>query len=128
VETPASPLRKIILVDDDPSTRALMVTWLDTEGYGVRAASNGREALALLQEDAPSVMVVDLNMPVMDGAELRREQLRLPSVSAIPFILLSADDNAVRIALDLGIDEVIRKPFDADRLLRILATYCDRRR
>lgn len=74
------------------------------------------------------MMVVDLNMPVMDGAVLRRQRLRRPSVSAIPFILVSADDNAAQIALDLRIDEVIRKPFDADRLLRVLATYCDRRR
>ena len=115
-----------MLVDDDPSTRALMETWLCTEGYSVRTASNGREALALLQEDAPRLMVVDLNMPVMDGAELRRQQLRLPSISAIPFILVSADDDSARIALDLGINEVIRKPFDADHLLRIVATYCDR--
>jgi CheY-like chemotaxis protein len=117
-----------MLVDDDPSTRALIETCLDTEGYDVLTASNGREALALLQEEAPCLMVVDLNMPVMDGAELRRQQLRTPSVSAIPFILVSADDNAKRIALDLGIDEVIPKPFDADRLLRVVATYCEGRR
>jgi CheY-like chemotaxis protein len=117
-----------MLVEDDPSMRALMLTWLDTKGYDVRTAKNGREALALLREQAPCVMVVDLNMPVMDGAELRRQQLRLPSVSAIPFILVSADDNAARIALDLGIDEVIPKPCDADRLLRTVAMYCDRSR
>jgi CheY-like chemotaxis protein len=115
----------IMLVEDDPSTRALMETWLDTEGYDVRTASNGREALRFLKEEPPFLMVVDLNMPVMDGAELRREQLRLPSLSAIPFILVSAADNAARVALELGIDDVIAKPFDADRLLRLIASYCD---
>ena len=124
-KTSAAPLRTIMLVEDDPSTRALIQTWLDTEGYGVRTASNGREALTLLQEEAPSVMVVDLNMPVMDGAELRRQQLRIPSLSSIPFILVSAADDAARIAIELGIDEVILKPFDADRLLDVVATYCD---
>jgi CheY-like chemotaxis protein len=115
-----------MLVEDDPSTRALIRTWLDTEGYGVRTASNGREALTLLQEEeTPSVMVVDLNMPVMDGAELRRQQLRMPSLSSIPFILVSAADDAARIGLELGIDEVISKPFEPDRLLGILATYCE---
>jgi CheY-like chemotaxis protein len=118
--------RLIMLVEDDPSTRALIRTWLDTEGYGVRTASNGREALTLLQEEeTPSVMVVDLNMPVMDGAELRRQQLRMPSLSSIPFILVSAADDAARIGLELGIDEVISKPFEPDRLLGILATYCE---
>jgi CheY-like chemotaxis protein len=114
-----------MLVEDDPSTRALIATWLDTEGYDVRTASNGREALALLQEEPPCLLVVDLNMPVMDGAELRREQLRLMSVSAIPFILVSGADNAARIALELDIDDVIAKPFAPDQLLRIVATYCD---
>ncbi len=114
-----------MLVEDDPSTRALIATWLDTEGYDVRMASNGREALALLQEEPPCLLLVDLDMPVMDGAELRREQLRLTSVSAIPFILVSGADNAARIALELGIDEVIAKPFAPDQLLRIVATYCD---
>jgi len=114
-----------MLVEDDPSTRALIATWLDTEGYDVRMASNGREALTLLQEEPPCLLLVDLDMPVMDGAELRREQLRLTSVSAIPFILFSGADNAARIALELGIDEVIAKPFAPDQLLRIVATYCD---
>lgn len=120
-----APPRLIMLVEDDPSTRALIRTWLDSEGYGVQTASNGREALTLLQEETPCVMVVDLNMPVMDGAELRRMQLGMPSLSSIPFILVSAADNAARIARELGIDEVISKPFDIDRLLGIVATYCE---
>jgi CheY-like chemotaxis protein len=61
----------------------------------------------------------------MDGAELRRMQLGMPSLSSIPFILVSAADNAARIARELGIDEVISKPFDIDRLLGIVATYCE---
>jgi CheY-like chemotaxis protein len=126
MESMLARARTIMLVEDDPSMQALVRTWLDSEGYGVRTASNGREALALLQEEKkPCVMVVDLNMPVMDGAELRRQQLRTPSVSAIPFILVSADGNAGNIARELGIDEVIPKPFDADRLLGIVASYCE---
>jgi CheY-like chemotaxis protein len=117
-----------MLVEDDPSTRALIETWLDTKGYDVRTAGNGREALAILKEESPCLMVVDLNMPVMDGAEFRRQQLRIPSVSDVPFILLSAADDAPRIGRELGIDEVIPKPFDADRLLSVVATYCEGRR
>jgi CheY-like chemotaxis protein len=116
------PCPKILLVEDDPAIRTLMVTWLDTAGYDVRTASNGREALVRLRE-APCLMVVDLNMPLMDGAELRRQQLQMPGLSAIPFIFVSASDNAARIAQGLGID-LIAKPFDADRLLRIVVSYC----
>jgi CheY-like chemotaxis protein len=119
-------LPTILLVEDDAGTRALMVTWLDSEGYEVRTACNGREALMLLEAEAPCVMVVDLNMPVMDGAELRRRQLQMPSVSHIPFVLVSADSNAPRIARDLQIDDVFPKPLDADRLSRILESHCHR--
>jgi CheY-like chemotaxis protein len=97
------PSPKILLVEDDPAIRTLMVTWLDTAGYDVRTASNGREALVRLREEAPCLMVVDLNMPLMDGAELRRQQLQMPGLSAIPFILVSASDNATRIAQGLRI-------------------------
>ena len=114
----------ILVVEDDPSTRALMVTWLDLEGYDVRAVSNGSEALSLLRHEAPCLMVVDLDMPVMDGAELRRQQLLMPAVCAVPFILVSGAYDAGRIARTLGIADVLPKPFDADRLLRIVGLYC----
>ena len=122
---PAS--RSILLVEDDPSTRALMEVWLETEGYDVRTASNGKEALILLREEAPCLMVVDLNMPLMDGVELRRQQLRTPTLSAVPFILVSAAHEAVRIAKELGVD-VLAKPFDAERLLSIIGSHCHRMR
>ncbi len=114
----------ILVVEDDPSTRALMVTWLDLEGYEVLAVSNGIEALSLLQHEAPCLMVVDLDMPVMDGAELRRQQLLMPAVCAVPFILVSGAYDAGRIARALGIADVLSKPFDADRLLRIVGSHC----
>ena len=114
----------VLVADDDPSTRALMMTWLEIGGYDVRTASNGSEALALLQHEAPSLMIVDLDMPVMDGAELRRRQLLLPAVCAIPFILVSGARNAARIARALGIADVLTKPFGADRLLRIVGLHC----
>lgn len=116
----------ILLVEDDPDTRHMMVTWLEAEGYRVRAASNGREALAILQREVPCVMVVDLMMPVMDGAELRRHQQQMPAVSSVPFILVSATDNAAEIACGLGIADVMPKPFDAERLLGMVASHCDR--
>lgn len=114
----------ILVVEDDPSTRALIATWLDLDGYDVRMARNGSEALTLLRDEVPCLMVVDLDMPVMDGAELRRRQLLMPSVSAIPFILVSAADDAAGIGRALGIADVIPKPLDADRLLRIVGLRC----
>ena len=116
----------ILVVEDDPSTRALMVTWLDIEGYDVRTARNGSEALTLLRREAPCLLVVDLDMPVMDGAELRRRQLLMPAVCAVPFVLVSGAYEAGHIARVLGIADVLHKPFDADRLLHIVGLHCHR--
>jgi CheY-like chemotaxis protein len=119
-----APPPTILLVEDDPATQNLMAMWLDAEGYRVLTASNGREALAVLAHEVPSAMVVDLMMPVMDGAELRRHQRQMPAVSSVPFILVSATHNAERIAQELGIADVVAKPFDAERLARIIALRC----
>jgi CheY-like chemotaxis protein len=116
----------ILVVDDDPDTRELMTMWLDTAGYAVHAASNGREALGILETERPSAMVVDSNMPMMDGAELRRHQQGSPATSSVPFILVSGAWNAARIAHDLGIVDVVTKPVDAARLLAIIAGHCNR--
>jgi CheY-like chemotaxis protein len=116
----------ILLVEDDPGTRQLMATLLDAEGYLVQTAGNGLEALALLQTEVPCAMVVDLDMPVMDGAELRRHQQDIPAVSSVPFILVSGAPNAEGIARELGIAAIVTKPFDEAQLLRIIAAACRR--
>ena len=116
----------ILLVEDDSETRALMCTWLHEEGYRVRSARNGREALTMLHIEIPSAMVVDLMMPVMDGAELRRHQQEMPEAACVPFILLSGEQNVERIARELNIADVVAKPFDAEQLSRIIALRCQR--
>ncbi len=113
----------ILVVEDDPDTRELMTTWLDAEGYRVCTANNGREALKVLQREIPCAMLVDLMMPVMDGAELRRRVQTMPAVSSVPFIMVSAGGNAARMARELDID-VLSKPFDPDQLLELVATHC----
>jgi CheY-like chemotaxis protein len=116
----------ILLVEDDAATRNLMETWLHAEGYRVRTARNGREALTVLENEIPGAMLVDLTMPVMDGAELRRHQQEMPAAACVPFILLSAEHNAERIAEELDIPDVLAKPFDPERLSRIIALRCHR--
>jgi len=116
----------ILLVEDDTATRLYMETWLELEGYRVRAARNGREALDMMREERPTVMVVDLMMPVMDGAELRKRQQESPEFSCVPFILVSGTGDAPRIAQDLGIDDVVSKPCDEERLLDLVASHCQR--
>ena len=103
-----------------------MAMWLDSEGYDVRTAQNGREALTALHDEIPCVMVVDLMMPVMGGAELRRHVQKMPDMAEVPFILVTAEANAEQIGRDLNATAVVPKPFDATRLSAIIASHCHR--
>ena len=114
----------VLLVEDDGDTREMMAAWLRGEGYRVQEACDGQEALKALDLEIPCAMVVDLHMPVMDGAELRRRQLRSAAFAGVPFILVSASSESARIGRELHVADIIPKPFDAERLLAVLATHC----
>ena len=114
----------VLLVEDDRALRDMMAFWLRAEVYRVLKACDGREALSALRLETPCAMVVDLDMPVMDGAELRRRQLGSAAIADIPLILVSASGDSERIGHELHVDGVIPKPLDAARLLAALATHC----
>ena len=82
------------------------------------SAANGREALDRLHEmSPPSVILLDLMMPVMDGEQFRGEQLRDPALASIPVVVLSAHAQAEERAARIGAAACLRKPFDIDVLL-----------
>jgi CheY-like chemotaxis protein len=117
----------ILVVDDDADTRTMMTIWLHCQGYDVHVAANGQEALEILRQHVPCAMVVDLHMPVMDGAEFRhRQQQQRPEIANVPFILVSAGHDSEQVGRALGVTETIPKPFDSSRLLQALATHCHR--
>ena len=116
----------VLVVEDDPGVRDFMAAWLDAEGYEVRTANNGYEALIALNDEIPCIMVVDLKMPGMGGAELRRRTQDIPELAAVPFVIVSAEADAEQIGRDLHVDAVVPKPFDAIRLSEVVASHCHR--
>src|SRR2546423_5921169 len=96
----------VLVVEDNQGTRETLTAYLKLEGYVVHAAENGDRALELLRVTAPSVLVVDLRMPGMDGAALRNAQCSL-GLSTIPFILMTAAPEGPRMATELAADGVI---------------------
>ena len=105
----------ILVVDDDTSILRLVRIKLQAEGYQVITATNGQEAVELVEREHPDLVVLDLMMPVMDGMEALRQIRRL---SRVPVILLTARSSGadkVR-GLDLGADDYVTKPFDPDEL------------
>jgi two-component system KDP operon response regulator KdpE len=106
----------ILVVDDEPQIRRVMRATLTSQGYTIVEAKDGQEALAKLRTEHPDLVLLDVNMPVMDGLEACRE---IRSGSAIPVIMLtvrSAEKDKVR-ALDAGADDYIVKPFGIQELL-----------
>lgn len=111
----------VLVVDDEPDIRRLVGDALRLEGYQVRTAGDGQEALQRVAEERPDLILLDLMMPVMDGRQFCRLLARAPSraerPARIPVILLSADRRLREQAEELGAAGYLAKPFDLDDLL-----------
>ena len=118
----------VLVVDDDTDLRQLTASVLSCNGYGVIQAQDGHAAIERLAHDTPDLIVLDLNMPVMDGWHFRAEQLRLPNgrLAAIPVLLVTGADSAADDAATLKAVGLIKKPFDPESLLQAIQTALQR--
>jgi CheY-like chemotaxis protein len=120
-----SDTRSILVVEDDHDVRGAVAALLEGEGYSVVEASHGEEALRHLRSSAPFCLILlDLYMPVMNGWRFRDEQLRDPTLAAIPVIVVSADAGTLDKAAALGAVEGMVKPIRFERLLELVAAHC----
>jgi two-component system, OmpR family, KDP operon response regulator KdpE len=114
----AGPTNKgnILVVDDEPQITRVLKTTLSSHGYGTRTAGDGDEALQVMQDWCPDLIITDLRMPNMDGLELCR---RVREKSRIPIIVLSVkgEERTKVEALDAGADDYVTKPFNINELL-----------
>ena len=118
----ALPRRRVLVVDDDPQVRDMLVLALDAEGFEVQAAEDGRRALELLAEWRPHLILLDLMMPELDGWAFRARQLAWEDASAIPVVVLSAGHN-LRARVDaLRAAAILPKPFSLETLLAVSRT------
>jgi two-component system, OmpR family, response regulator ResD len=107
----------VLVVDDDPNIRRMIVAALRRDGYQFLEAPNGRDALDLMRDQHPDVVVLDLMMPVLSGWDVLRERQHDPSLSRIPVIVVSANrDPDVAVAVNAGICAFLPKPFDIGAL------------
>lgn len=108
----------VFVIDDDIDVRESIVDVLKDEGYQVEEAVNGAEALEKLRKGyRPAVMLVDLTMPVMGGAELCGCWRNAPELKEIPFVIMSAAGTAQKTADECGASAYIGKPMDLRELL-----------
>ncbi len=108
----------VLVVEDDFDLRDALVPILEYDGHKVVSAGNGQEALDRLRAmPPPSLILLDLMMPVMNGEEFRAEQLRDPRLASIPVLVVSAHARAEECATRIGAAGCLRKPLDIDVLL-----------
>ncbi len=110
----------VLVVDDDPDILEALSEILEAEGFEIRRARNGKEALERLEPDPPNLILLDLMMPVMDGWEFAQRMRQRPRVSSIPIIVLSADRNVGNKAAEIGAMGHLAKPFELNDLLEMV--------
>jgi len=109
----------VLVVDDDPDVRTMLNHLLAFAGFGVIEAANGGDALVALVKHRPVLIILDLLMPGMDGAQFRDAQRRLQDheLANVPILVVSGADNAREMAKKLGAAGLFGKPLDPDRIL-----------
>ena len=111
----------ILVVDDEEPILQLVGELLQDEGYTTLRAYQGAQALELARRARPDLVLTDLMMPIMSGAELCRCLKHDPTTRDVPVVVMSA---AGRVRVDdLDCDEFLAKPFDLDALLALVARY-----
>lgn len=115
---------KVLIVEDDSELRDEISDLLETEGFETIVAHNGQEALSRLRDHHDvRAIVLDLVMPVMNGATFRGEQLADPRIAAIPLILLTGREDSQPIAKALEANRCLQKPFSGEALLQVLSEF-----
>lgn len=126
----SAPAGNVLIVEDDPDTREMLMMLLSSEGFHTVAAEDGLEALHLLRTvrhrapEVPCLVLLDLKMPRLSGGEFRRAQLGDPTVASVPVAVMSGAVDAEQRAQALGAVAIVTKPIDFDLLLDVVRRYC----
>lgn len=110
---------RILIAEDQHELAGMMAQLLDDAGYATQVVEDGREALAQVQRSPPDLLLLDVNMPGLDGFALAQMLKADPATAAIPIIMVSAQDGrgARVIGLECGAEDYLAKPVDPAELL-----------
>ncbi|MEK6283295.1 MAG: response regulator [Acidobacteriota bacterium] len=122
--------RTILVVDDFDDTRLLLRTWLGKKGYRIIEAANGNQAVFLAETERPDLIIMDVEMPGLDGLSATRKIRALPHGKRVPIVAVSAYgvDQFRNDALAAGCDEYVSTPFEPDVLEKLIQSLLDEER
>ena len=114
--------RTILIVDDFEDTRLLLRTWLERKGFRVVEAEDGNRAVAAAETNRPDLIIMDVEMPELDGLAATRQIRRLKNFAAVPIVAVSAysADQYRDRALAAGCNEYVSTPFEPEELERLI--------
>ncbi len=116
--------RAVLVIEDDQGSRDALRTLLEGEGYSVSCARDGDEALRKLRDGVrPGVILLDLRMRGLSGADFRAQQLREPAVAKVPVVIFSGAGNGAQASERLGASGYVSKPIDVDVLLKVVGRF-----
>jgi CheY-like chemotaxis protein len=116
--------RKILLIDDEPFLLKVLLARLKHWGYDALGAENGPEGLAVMRENKPDLIILDKEMPGMNGEEVVRNVRNDPALKSIPIMLISADvENIESCAKACAIPHYLTKPFEPEDFLEMIQIY-----
>jgi DNA-binding response OmpR family regulator len=123
-------MRKVLIVDDEESSRNLVAIVLDRAGFHTQLAVDGQDGLRCMEAEPPDLVVLDLMMPHMDGHQVLKRMLMSPRLRDIPVVFLSANDREpnVIIGVGLGAADYITKPFRPREFIERVHRVLDRSR
>ncbi len=119
---------RVLIVDDEEDILELLRYILAREGFLVKSATTGEEAVRLSLQEMPDLIVMDIILPGMDGLEATKEIKRNPKTAGVPVLMLSAkaEDSDIVVGLELGADDYVTKPFSPSVLLARIKTLLRR--
>ena len=122
LNNPNNGRRTILIVDDFDDTRLLLKTWLQKKGFRVVEAEDGNRAIAAAEHNRPDLIIMDVEMPELDGLEATRRIRRLENFAEVPIVAVSAygADQYREHALAAGCNEYVSTPFEPEELERLI--------
>jgi CheY-like chemotaxis protein len=118
--------KKILIVEDYKDAREFMKVLLEMSGYEVLEATDGYEAVEIVKQQAPGLILMDISLPSMDGLTATKIIRNFPEASHIPILAVTAHGEAFyQRAIDAGCDDLISKPLDFDILKPYLDQYLE---